>query len=68
VARVIEQSKSSAEALIESIQDSLREQRQEVEDSVVATDLEQLQQQVSGLEQQVREGLHGAMQLSFTRS
>jgi hypothetical protein len=61
VARVIEQSKSSAEAFIESVQESLREQGQEVEDSVVAADLGQLQQQVSGLEQQVRQVLHGAV-------
>lgn len=52
--RVIEQSKSSAEAFIESVQESLRDQRLEVEESVVATDIGELQQQVNGLEKQVR--------------
>lgn len=52
--RVVEQSKSSAEAFIESVQQSLKDQRQEVEESVVATDISELQQQVNGLEQQVR--------------
>jgi len=54
VARVVEQSKSSAEAFIESVQESLRDQRLEVEESVVAADINELQQQVTGLEQQVR--------------
>lgn len=54
VVRVLEQSKSSAEAFIESVQQSLNDQRQEVEDSVVATDINELQQQVNELEQQVR--------------
>jgi hypothetical protein len=54
VARVIEQSKSSAEAFIESIREDLAKERLEVEESVVATDINELQQQVDGLEQQVR--------------
>lgn len=53
--RVLEQSKSSAEAFIESVQQSLKDQRQEVEESVVAADINELQQQVNGLEQQVRD-------------
>jgi phage shock protein A len=54
VARVIEQSKSSAEAFIESVREDLAKERLEVEESVVATDINELQQQVDGLEQQVR--------------
>lgn len=53
VARVIEQSKSSAEAFIESVREELGKERAEVEESVVAADLTELQQQVQGLEQQV---------------
>lgn len=54
VARVIEQSKSSAEAFIESVREDLAKERLEVEESVVATDINELQQQVDDLEQQVR--------------
>lgn len=54
VARVIEQSKSSAEAFIESVREDLAKGRLEVEESVVATDINELQQQVHDLEQQVR--------------
>ncbi len=54
VARVIEQSKSRQEAFVESIEEELAKQRLEAEESVVATDIGQLQQQVDGLEQQVR--------------
>lgn len=51
---MLEQSKSSAEAFIESVQESLRDQRLEVEESVAAADIGQLQQNVADLEQQVR--------------
>lgn len=55
VARVVQESKSSAEAFIESIEDSLRQQKLEAaEESVVAADIGQLQQQVTDLQQQVR--------------
>jgi DNA-binding transcriptional MerR regulator len=45
---------SNAEAFIESIKESLKEQSQDEEDTIIAANIEDLQQQVSGIEQQVR--------------
>jgi hypothetical protein len=55
--QVIEQSKSSAETYIESLQQSLQDQRQqepEEDASVVVSDIAELKQKVDGLQAQVR--------------
>lgn len=55
--QVIEQSKSSAETYIESLQQSLQDQRQQEpqeDSSVVVSDISELRQKVDALETQVR--------------
>lgn len=45
---------SNAEAFIESVKESLKEQSKDEEDTIIAASIDDLQQQVSGIEQQVR--------------
>jgi hypothetical protein len=45
---------SNAEAFIESVKESLKEQGQDEEDTIIAANVADLEQQVSGIEQQVR--------------
>jgi hypothetical protein len=47
---------SNAEAFIESVKESLKEQGQDEEDTIIAANIGDLQQQVAGIEQQVGTG------------
>lgn len=63
--QVIEQSKSSAETYIESLQQSLQDQRQQEpqeDSSIVVSDISELKQKVATLETQVR--IKGCMGVS----
>lgn len=59
--QVIEQSKSSAETYIESLQQSLKDEGPQEDSSVVVSDISELKQRVHALETQVRiKGCMGA--------